>query len=219
MVYFHRTIVSLISLVKLWLALRLAHGASSYVTTSSINSICVAREKKCASCTHLSARRRGRKKSNNVIVQNIDSHDEETIATNDHESFEIPEMPSRKQPNRRERMAIILDRDGRECLWCRKSLSIETATTDHLMPRIKGGPSWVANELAACRKCNKQRGHMLPLDWLEQCEDRGLHCNRKAVERCLVDLDREVLMRGGQRRMRPYLARQLRRLNAEQENR
>mmetsp|Transcript_23536 Transcript_23536/g.35601 ORF Transcript_23536/g.35601 Transcript_23536/m.35601 type:complete len:186 (-) Transcript_23536:296-853(-) len=75
----------------------------------------------------------------------------------------------KQQPNRRERMELILDRDGCTYVWCRTPLTIDTATTDHLLPKIKGGPSWIENELASCRTCNKKRGHTMPLEWLDEC--------------------------------------------------
>jgi len=119
-----------------------------------------------------------------------------------------------RQLNRRERMAIILERDGAECVWCRRQLEVGlvTATTEHLVPRIKGGPSWVENELAACRRCNGERGHRTPGDWFDECERRGWHPNREVVVRALVALQDAIDERGGQRRARPYIAAQLRRL-------
>ena len=114
------------------------------------------------------------------------------------------------QPNRRERMELILERDGYNCVWCRVPLNIDTATTDHLLPRIKGGPSWIENELASCGKCNKMRGHAMPLDWLDECrQQRGWDSNDEAIGRGLHALDGAIMRKGGQRRVRPYLARQL----------
>jgi len=51
-------------------------------------------------------------------------------------------------------MAIILERDGSECIWCRRPIDVRLveATTEHLVPRIKGGPSILENEIAACRR-------------------------------------------------------------------
>jgi hypothetical protein len=80
------------------------------------------------------------------------------------------------------------------------------------VPRLKGGPAWAENELAACRACNRARGHTAPVVWLEDCEARGLTPNRAAVERGLVALRDAIAVRGGQRRARPYLDGQLRRL-------
>ena len=39
-----------------------------------------------------------------------------------------------------------------------------TPTTEHVVPRLKGGPSWPENEVAACRRCNSERGHRGPVD-------------------------------------------------------
>ena len=51
-----------------------------------------------------------------------------------------------------------------------------------------------------------------PAAWLEACEARGLKPNREAVARALVALRDAIAARGGQRRARPYLEGQLRRL-------
>ena len=71
-------------------------------------------------------------------------------------------------------MALILERDGRACVWCGRDIDIGlvAATTEHVVPRIKGGPSWIENEVAACGRCNGQRGHLTPGEWLEECERR-----------------------------------------------
>lgn len=118
------------------------------------------------------------------------------------------------QPNRRERMAMILERDGAACVWCRRPLEVGlvAATTEHLVPRIKGGPSWIENELAACRRCNGQRGHLTPAEWIEQCRMRGWQPDVATVVRSLRALEAAIADRGGQRRARPYIASQLRRL-------
>jgi hypothetical protein len=119
-----------------------------------------------------------------------------------------PDLP------RAERLRRILDRDGHECVWCRRPLEPggRFASLEHLVPRLKGGPAWPENELAACRACNRARGHTAPAVWLEDCEARGLTPNRAAVERGLLALRDAIAVRGGQRRARPYLDGQLRRL-------
>jgi len=120
-----------------------------------------------------------------------------------------------RQLNRRERMASILERDGAECVWCRRPLEIGLvrATTEHLVPRIKGGPSWIENELAACRRCNGERGHRTPGEWFDECDRRGWNPNRETIVNALYGLQRAIEERGGQRRARPYIASQLRRLD------
>ncbi|MDA2957462.1 MAG: HNH endonuclease [Actinomycetota bacterium] len=120
----------------------------------------------------------------------------------------------RRELNRRQRMALILERDGAECVWCRRSIDVHLveATTEHLVPRIKGGPSIIENEVAACRRCNGQRGHLTPAEWIDECERRGWEPNRDVVVGALRRLERAFVERGGMRRARPYVATQLRRL-------
>jgi hypothetical protein len=124
--------------------------------------------------------------------------------------------PDRAALPRRERLRLAIERDGPHCVWCRRALGADDrlATTDHVVPRLKGGPAWIENEVAACRSCNRRRGHAAPVAWLEECERRGLWPDRAAIERSLRALGRAIAERGGQRRARPYLAAQLRRLGS-----
>ena len=122
-------------------------------------------------------------------------------------------MVAPSQPGRAERLAAVLDRDGARCLWCGRDFTrLVGATTDHLVPKVKGGPSWAENEAAACRRCNAERGHSAPATWAEECERRGWPVDRCGLVRSLTALDRAIATRGGQRRARAYLAGQLRRL-------
>jgi 5-methylcytosine-specific restriction endonuclease McrA len=117
------------------------------------------------------------------------------------------------QANRRGRLGLILELDGPTCVWCgRRFEGLVRPTTEHLVPRLKGGPSWLENEVLACRRCNAERGHRGPAEWLAECERRGWQPDVEAVTRVLRSLDRAITERGGQRRARPYLAAQLRRL-------
>jgi 5-methylcytosine-specific restriction endonuclease McrA len=119
-----------------------------------------------------------------------------------------------RELNRRERLAIVLARDGAECVWCRRPLDVGLvrATTEHVVPKIKGGPSWIENEVAACRRCNGQRGHLTPAEWIDECERRGWEPNRAVVIAALRSLQAAIGERGGKRRARPYVDSQLRRL-------
>ena len=118
-----------------------------------------------------------------------------------------------EQPGRAERLERVLDRDGRTCLWCGRPFGrLVAATTDHLVPKVKGGPSWPENEAAACRRCNAERGHVSPAAWAEECERRGWPVDRGRLVRSLHALDAAIADRGGQRRARSYLDGQLRRL-------
>ena len=119
-----------------------------------------------------------------------------------------PDLP------RPDRMVRILERDGGCCVWCSRPLAPgdRLLTFEHVVPRLKGGPAWAENEVPACRACNRSRGHTAPSLWLQACEARGLRTRRDVVERALLALRDAIGERGGQRRARPYLDRELRRL-------
>ena len=117
------------------------------------------------------------------------------------------------QPDRATRLAAALLRDGPTCIWCGRELGRQVrATTEHVVPRVKGGPSWPENEVAACGRCNGARGHSGPVDWLAECRRRGWQPDEARLERALTGLAEAIGVRGGQRRARPYLDAQLRRL-------
>lgn len=115
--------------------------------------------------------------------------------------------------NRVARMVVILARDGPTCVWCARVFRGQAVpTTDHLVPRVKGGPSWLENEVAACRGCNRLRGHVSPVDWLGECLRLGWNPDVERVSRVLTLLEAAIAERGGQRRARTYVQSQLRRL-------
>ncbi|ATE53176.1 endonuclease [Actinosynnema pretiosum] len=123
------------------------------------------------------------------------------------------------QPDRSTRLEQALSRDGADCTWCRREFDRNTRpTTDHLVPKVKGGPSWLENELAACPRCNRARGHTSPVDWLAECERRGWSPDRPRVTALLRSLEAAIATHGGQRRARHYLSAQLRRLDRGTDN-
>ena len=115
---------------------------------------------------------------------------------------------------RAERLRRIVERDGAECVWCRRPFQPVTLepSLEHVIPRLKGGPAWPENEVAACRPHNRARGHAAPSAWLEACERQGWEPRRDVIEARLLELRDAIGERGGQRRARPYLDGQLRRL-------
>jgi hypothetical protein len=121
--------------------------------------------------------------------------------------------PFPSQPARAERLERVLERDGAGCVWCGRVLGGRVrATTEHVVPRVKGGPSWIENEVAACARCNRERGHRTPAEWIDECERRGWQPGREVIVGRLLSLRNAIAERGGQRRARPYVASQLRRL-------
>lgn len=120
----------------------------------------------------------------------------------------------RDQHRRTQRLeAAVRAQDGR-CFWCGRPFDeLVAPTVDHVVPRLKGGPSWTENEVAACGRCNAERGHTSPVEWLEECARRGWPADPAALARVLERLDDAIDEHGGQRRARPYLRGQRRRLH------
>jgi len=115
--------------------------------------------------------------------------------------------------NRAARLGVVLDRDGVSCIWCGRAFGhLLRPTTEHVVPRLKGGPSWLENEVAACGRCNSERGHRSPVEWLEECLRRGWEADEARLATTLDALAAAIERNGGQRRARLYLDGQLRRL-------
>ncbi len=110
------------------------------------------------------------------------------------------------------RLRLAVERDGARCVWCGRAFTdLVRPTRDHLVPRARGGPSWLENEVPACRRCNAERGHRGVVDWLEECERRGWTPDVGAVLRSLDALEHAITERGGQRRARTFVDAQRRR--------
>lgn len=117
------------------------------------------------------------------------------------------------QLDRARRLLVVLERDGPTCVWCGRTFGRQVVpTTDHLVPRVKGGPSWLENEVAACGRCNGERGHRGAAEWLEECTRRAWPADEERVRRVLALLETAIAARGGQRRARSHAATQVRRL-------
>jgi hypothetical protein len=124
------------------------------------------------------------------------------------------ETMSRPLPGRAARLTEILVRDGASCVWCGRAFTrLIAPTTEHVVPRVKGGPSRLENEVAACSRCNAERGHRNPVEWLEECIRRGWDPDEARLHRSLTRLADAIAQEGGHRRARPYLDSQLRRLS------
>ena len=68
-------------------------------------------------------------------------------------------------------------------------------------------------EIASCSSCNMKRGHDAPSAWIERCRDeRGLEPNAAHVAERLRELDAAIADEGGMRKIRPYVARELARV-------
>lgn len=113
---------------------------------------------------------------------------------------------------RARKLDAIMSRDGCSCVWCGRNLMehMIEATVEHVIPQLKGGPCWLENEVLACAGCNHARQHMAAEIWLEQCRRRGYRPRDDLIVASLMRLDTAIGRRGGCRKARPHLARQLR---------
>lgn len=53
-------------------------------------------------------------------------------------------------------------RDGHRCQYCQLRLPPAELTTDHVMPRSRGGPTSWDNVVTACGPCNRRKGNRTP---------------------------------------------------------
>ncbi|UCF92050.1 MAG: HNH endonuclease [Desulfobacterales bacterium] len=54
----------------------------------------------------------------------------------------------------------VLIRDGFKCAYC--GARNERLTVDHIVPKSRGGHDTFENCVAACRPCNRKKGHRTP---------------------------------------------------------
>lgn len=111
------------------------------------------------------------------------------------------------------RLGLIVARDGDGCVWCSRPFDrLVRPTREHVIPRIRGGPSWLENEVAACARCNRERGHATPVQWVDEVRRRGRDPRPEVLEDALVRLAERIRRDGGARRIRRTLAAELRKL-------
>jgi hypothetical protein len=60
----------------------------------------------------------------------------------------------------------------KECVFCRSPLDL---TTDHLIPKSRGGDDSADNVVLACQPCNTSRGEKGIFEWLGLKEKDKLH--------------------------------------------
>ena len=51
------------------------------------------------------------------------------------------------------------------CYYCGHHASPKELTMDHIVPIARGGRSTKGNVVPACRECNNQKKHLLPMEW------------------------------------------------------
>jgi 5-methylcytosine-specific restriction endonuclease McrA len=54
---------------------------------------------------------------------------------------------------------------GRRCVYCASPLDFAMATLDHVFPLAHGGSHNAGNLVAACVRCNRLKGDLLPQEF------------------------------------------------------
>ena len=119
-----------------------------------------------------------------------------------------------RQHTKEDRLDILLELGGGNCAWCGFDLSKPQArpVRDALVPKVKGGPSRLENEVAACGACNQLRGSSSPSQFIEKSRsERLLEPNAKLVAEQLDSLDAAIQSEGGMRKIRDYVTREAKR--------
>lgn len=76
---------------------------------------------------------------------------------------------------------------GRRCVYCAAPLELDIATLDHVHPLSRGGTHTHGNLVAACARCNRLKGDMLPFEFFARYPWAGANFIRyaRAVHRAL----------------------------------
>lgn len=58
------------------------------------------------------------------------------------------------------------------CYYCNAAVHPSELTMDHIVPLIRGGKSVKSNIVTACKTCNSQKKHLLPIEWQDYLHKR-----------------------------------------------
>ncbi len=68
----------------------------------------------------------------------------------------------RESPNKMRAKRLVLWRKTPFCHWCKRGLSFQESTIDHVIPLARGGTNHIKNLVIACEECNLKRGRDMP---------------------------------------------------------
>jgi hypothetical protein len=68
----------------------------------------------------------------------------------------------------------ILDRDGNECFYCGRAVTMETVVLDHVIAEASGGSGSHRNIVAACHECNSIKQAAPADEYLRQLYRKGV---------------------------------------------
>lgn len=69
-----------------------------------------------------------------------------------------------KEPKLRFSKRNLYTRDRGQCQYCKKHISYDSSTYDHVLPRARGGKTNWENIVIACAKCNEYKDDQTPAE-------------------------------------------------------
>lgn len=85
------------------------------------------------------------------------------------------ERKPRSASRRRLLVNSIAKRDGWNCMYCGATLTLETATIEHIVPLAGNGLDDLRNMTLACAECNHAAGHLSARQKVELALKRRCH--------------------------------------------
>ena len=120
------------------------------------------------------------------VVDVIASYDEEVCSPS--VTWKLPAVLRlrRVTPNKKTRIRYsrrsVYQRDGFRCQYCGDRLREADLTTDHVLPRCRGGTTTFTNIVTACKPCNLRKDRqscdeagMFPINWPRAPRELPMH--------------------------------------------
>lgn len=79
-------------------------------------------------------------------------------------------------------VAVLLEREGHRCFYCRKRVTAETTELDHVVPQVLRVDHSYRNVVVSCHACNKAKGDSDAADYLRRLFREGLLNERELSE-------------------------------------
>jgi len=80
-------------------------------------------------------------------------------------------------------LAELYKRDNGICWKCKRKITLEEASRDHIIPRSMGGVNHQSNLKLACKKCNANRSNTINDDALMEAFEKRLSEPRWKIPR------------------------------------
>lgn len=70
---------------------------------------------------------------------------------------------------------MVIERDGKRCVFCGVDLEINEIQLDHVIPESKGGATSYNNLQVTCKKCNTEKGVLTEEQFMTKLRTRAIN--------------------------------------------